>query len=276
MNSPIVFGKNGQLAKCLKDLNPDFHFLGKEDLDIADLNQLEDFLKEKKPEVILNLAAYTNVDEAEEERELTEIINAKAVGLMAKHTKYFIHISTDYVFSGDSDKAYKETDSTDPVNFYGKSKLAGENMALNNNPKTIILRTSWLYSEYGKNFLNTMIRLASERAKIKVVNDQIGSPTYAGDLASVILKITENIKEFPKGIYHYTNKGSTSWHGFASEIMKQIQAETEVEAIPSKDYPTKANRPKFSLLSTKKIENTLEIEIPEWKESLKKCLKKRF
>lgn len=276
----MVTGANGQvgmefrtLAAAERDL--EFTFVTKESLPIDDLVALTTFFEENSFEVCINCAAYTAVDKAETETQEAMQINAIAVehlaALCKRHHIHFIHFSTDYVFNGLASIAYVETDKTDPVNFYGETKLKGEQAALQNNEATIIIRTSWVYSSHGKNFVKTMLRLMAERSSIGVVSDQWGSPTYAADLANAVIAIIKS-DIFTPGIYHYCNKGIINWHQFASAIAEMTESNCSVQAINTEAYPTAAKRPAYSALSTDKIEDNFHIIIPEWKESLKQCL----
>ena len=227
----------------------------------------------------MNCAAYTDVNKAEEEFASADEVNHLAVknlGLIAKkHQLKLIHISTDYVFDGNSSIPYKESDSTNPQNAYGISKLNGEKALLEINPgNSMIIRTSWLYSEFGNNFVKTMLRLSAEKEQISVVSDQIGSPTYAKDLALAILQIIPEINNNATQIYHYANKGTCSWFQFASAIIELAQQNCEVLPIPSSAFKTKAKRPKYSLLDTDKIQHTFNLEIPNWEDSLRECVLK--
>jgi len=247
-------------------------------LPLGDQLVLEKYFSEKNIYYCINCAAYTFVDKAEEEKKLAFEINSHAVRDLARTCKKYktqlIHISTDYVFNGNSKTTYTEFDKSDPVNVYGQSKLQGENFALENNPRTIIIRTSWLYSSYGKNFVKTMIRLMNEKESIQVVNDQVGSPTYAADLAKAIIKIIEE-NELPKpGIYHYCNKGIISWYDFANAIKQILKSDCKINPITTVDFPTAAKRPVNSGLNTTKIEKQFGITIPGWNESLVKCMEK--
>ncbi len=277
----IVTGANGQLGLTIKDISeqyPDyrFRFFSKEELPVDQVATVQDIFRELKPSFCINCAAYTAVDLAETNRETAFRINAEAAGHLAAACKStdtrFIHISTDYVFDGNTNKPYKENDSIDPVNLYGASKAGGEQLALTNNPDSIIIRTSWVYSRHGKNFVKTMLHLMGSRDEIKVVADQTGAPTYAGDLAAAIMKIITQGADKP-GIYHYSNKGSTTWYEFASAIREIAGKQCRIQPIPSSDYPTPARRPAFSLLDTGKIESTYGITIPGWRDSLEKCMK---
>lgn len=297
-NIVLVSGKNGQLGKELQDASPNdadhkYIFFDREALNIADETALQQAFEKYKPSFFINCAAYTAVDKAETEKEQAYTINAKAVGNIAKqchqsNTK-LIHVSTDYVFDGNGTSPYKTEDKTDPVNYYGETKLSGEQLAINNNPNTIVIRTSWVYSKYGNNFVKTMLRLMKERKEINVVSDQLGSPTYAKDLAEAILKVvssewlviseknlneaTENSKpKTQNSIYHFSNEGIISWYDFAVAIRDNKQLDCIVNPIPTSAYPTPAKRPAYSGLDKSKIANTFNIQLKDWKESLYECL----
>lgn len=275
----LVTGANGQLGSSLKSLAPNypnftFYFTDKNELDITKIRKIEEFVSKNKIQLIINCAAYTNVDKAEGEFPLANEINHLAVenlGVVSKDNNIrLIHISTDYVFDGTLEKPYVETDKTNPTNNYGITKLKGEEALLKLNPEnSIIIRTSWLYSLYGNNFVKTMMRLGKEKETINVVSDQIGSPTNASDLAKAILQIIPLIESKRVEIYHYSNSGVCSWFQFAKEIMRISKSDCKVEPILSKDYNSKAPRPNFSILNTEKIQNTFNVEVPEWKTSLR-------
>jgi dTDP-4-dehydrorhamnose reductase len=280
MKRILVTGANGQLGKELRDITPsypevNFLFLSREDLPIHHYELVRNTFDGFKPDYCINCAAYTAVDKAEQEAELAYIVNSESVGILAAVSKIhdckFIHISTDYVFAGDSPVPYKESDATGPVSVYGKSKLAGENEAVTQNPNAIIIRTSWVYSFYGNNFVKTMIRLMKERNEISVVSDQIGSPTWAADLALFIMHVIE-FPEWKQGVYHFSNLGEISWYDFAVEIKKLIQSNCIVHPIPTSAYPTPAKRPAFSLLDKTKIKSVFGYEPPSWKPSLEQCV----
>lgn len=278
----LVTGANGQLGSELNVLSSNYPqyewiFANRNQVTLNDLDILEIQLNSIQPDVIFNCGAYTAVDKAETEKEQAFTINHLAVELIAKYTQKnnakLIHISTDYVFDGSSSIALAEEEETNPINIYGASKRAGEIACLKENPSSIIIRTSWVYSKFGNNFVKTMQRLMQERDTINVVKDQIGSPTYAADLAQAMI----NILEFPEwisGIYNYSNEGEISWYEFALSIKELGGYICNVEGIPSISYPTPAKRPAFSLLDKKKIKATYNLEIPNYKESLKKCLYK--
>lgn len=263
--------------RLLESKYPDFNFVfaNRTQLQIEDENAVNHFFADHIFFACINCAAYTAVDKAESEQEEAMKINALAVGTLAAACKssrsHFIHFSTDYVFNGEGSNPYKETDATDPVNLYGKTKLQGEHAALANNPEALIIRTSWVYSRYGNNFVKTMLRLMSEKESIGVVADQYGSPTYAADLADAVMQILGKSNFIP-GIYHYCNEGIISWHQFAEAIKEIGKFSCLVNAIPTSAYPTPAKRPRYSALDTQKIRNNFEIDIPHWKESLDKRL----
>ena len=290
----LVLGKNGQLGRSIHKLvntdtkidnnqhSNDFIFIDREGLDLSSESNIGHYFDSNdKFDIIINCAAYTQVDKAEQEVELANQINHLAVKQLAsianKQQAKLIHISTDYVFDGESDKPYTETDTPNPINVYGKTKLAGEKTLQAVMPmNAIIIRTSWLYSEYGNNFVSTMLRLGEERGEISVGNDQIGSPTYATDLAKIILHIikTKEFKEMGQvaQIYHYSNKGKCSWHEFAKEIFKIVEVSCKVNPIATQQYPTPANRPMNTIMSTDKIIQKFNINIIPWQESLARCL----
>lgn len=278
----LVTGSNGQLGKELQQLAPafpqyEFIFPGREDLPIHHFEMVRHYFDLYHPAWVINCAAYTAVDRAESEKDLAFQVNAEAVGVLAaicrKHATKLIHISTDYVFDGQSNQPYKEEDATAPQSVYGASKLEGERQAREFNPDCIILRTSWVYSEFGKNFVKTMLKLMGERDQVSVVNDQLGCPTYAADLAAAILTIISSAKWEP-GIYHYCNEGVISWYDLAVAI-KEISGSTcVVHPIPTSDYPTPAKRPAWSVLDCSKIRKTYGITPHPWRQSLEACIQK--
>jgi dTDP-4-dehydrorhamnose reductase len=283
----LVTGANGQLGKELKELSSsfpefDFIFLSRTDLPIHHYEMVRDYFKVYKPSFFINCAAYTAVDRAEQEKDLAMQVNGESVGVLAAICKEndcrFIHVSTDYVFDGNATEPYTEDSPTNPQSAYGASKLEGEKQALQFNSDTIIIRTSWVYSEFGKNFVKTMMKLMSEKKEISVVNDQTGSPTYALDLAEAILTIVANSsaqsKNWKPGIYHYSNSGVISWYEFAVAIKEITGVDCVIHPIPTSSYPTPAKRPVYSVLNTKKIQQEFGIVIPEWKQSLAKCMPK--
>ncbi len=276
----LVTGANGQLGKELQLLEkkwPSFRFLflSREDLPIHHFELVRNFFKASKPSVLINCAAYTAVDKAEQEPLLARQVNAEAVGVLAAvcaaNQCRFIHISTDYVFDGTATSPYKEQDLTAPQSVYGQSKLEGERQALLANPQTVIIRTSWVYSSFGKNFVKTIIRLLQDKPQISVVQDQLGSPTFAADLANAILQIISSNNWIP-GIYNYSNSGIISWYQFAQEIGKLVGSSTPIKGISTAEYPTPAKRPAWSVLDTSKIVSTYGVTIKDWKESLGQCI----
>jgi dTDP-4-dehydrorhamnose reductase len=285
----LVTGSNGQLGKELQVLAPGFAdyrfvFASKEDLNIADTASIQKYFSEHAIDFCINCAAYTAVDKAESEQESAFFINATSVAILASICKenntQLIHISTDYVFDGSASNPYKETDKTNPVSFYGKSKLRGEEWAIQDAPSTIIIRSAWLYSSFGNNFVKTMLRLMKEKENlpadrhgINVVSDQFGCPTYAADLAIAIMQIiTSNHSKENPGIYHYTNAGITNWYEFALAIKKLTGSNCTVNPITTAEYPTAAKRPAYSVLDNAKIKDTFGLTIPDWEISLQKCL----
>jgi dTDP-4-dehydrorhamnose reductase len=280
----LITGANGQLGMELKSLGNKFPNLklfrtDRRSLNILDFEESEQYVLKNKIDVMVNCAAYTDVNKAEEQFELADEVNHLAVknlGLIAKkHNIKLIHISTDYVFEGNSSIPYKETDATNAQNAYGISKLMGEKALLEINPgNSMIIRTSWLYSEFGNNFVKSMLRLSSEKENISVVSDQIGSPTYAKDLALSILQIIPEMASEDIQIYHYANKGQCSWFDFASAIMKIAQQNCIILPITSADFKSKVKRPKYSLLNTEKTQHTFNLDIPYWEDALKECLSK--
>ena len=280
MKKILVTGATGQLGSELKVLSENYSqyewfFADRNQVSLDNLAVLKNQLEAIQPNVILNSAAYTAVDKAESEPELADTVNNLAVGIIAQYANdnkvKLIHISTDYVFDGTSSVALTEEAITEPINIYGASKRAGELSCLEANPNSVIIRTSWVYSNFGNNFVKTMQRLLKERDTIGVVNDQIGSPTYAADLAQVMIDILNADKWIP-GIYNYSNEGEISWYEFVLAIQEIGGYTCEVNGIPSSSYPTPAKRPSFSLLDKSKIKAVFRINVPHYKESLKKCL----
>ena len=279
----LVTGSNGQLGSEIKELSShykyNFFFTERGSLDIANSKSISDFIEFNNINSILNCAAYTAVDKAEEDVSNADKINHLAIENLAQISKEkkikLIHISTDYVFDGKNYKPYNEDDGTNPNGVYGKTKLAGENAMQEINPlDSIIIRTSWVYSSFGNNFVKTMLRLGKERDSLGVIFDQVGTPTYARDLAKAILDILPNIKNKKVEIYNYSNEGVLSWYDFSKEIMKMAKIDCQINPIETKAYPTPATRPHFSLLNKTKIKNKFNIFIPYWKDSLDECLKK--
>ena len=280
----LVTGCNGQLGSCLRrvlerDSDIDAIYTDYEDLDITDREAVERYLLDTRPDVIVNCAAYTAVDKAETEEIAAAALNTLAVGNLGEAAvrsgSKVIHISTDYVFSGQGFRPYEENDEPYPQGIYGRTKLEGEGLLSSFCKNAIIIRTAWLYSEYGRNFVKTMLTLADTKPEINVVADQIGSPTYAGDLAEAIYAILKSDKWTP-GIYHFTNEGVASWYDFTKAIMEIAGKDVKVNPIPTSAYPTPAKRPLYSVLSKAKIKNTYGLQIPYWRESLERMLNGEF
>ncbi len=280
----LVTGANGQLGSSLRDIAADFPqyefiFLSKEDLPIHHADRLQHYFSLNHPQWLINCAAYTAVDKAEMEKVLAMEVNGEAPGVMAAITKKnncgFIHISTDYVFDGNASSPYKIDHPVSPQNEYGRTKLEGENQALHINPETILIRSSWIYSEHGHNFVKTMMRLLKEKESIRVVNDQMGSPTYARDLAEAIMQIiSSGITPARPSIYHFSNKGIISWYEFAMAIKELSGSNCMIHPVPSSAYPTLAKRPFYSALDNSHIEQEQGVELNDWKWSLKNCMKR--
>ncbi len=287
MSKVLVTGGNGQLGQCLRSISNDLEnieliFTDVNELDICKLEELKDFLAYNSFDYLINCAAYTAVDKAEQEKTMARELNAEAVKNIAiaaaENQVKIIHISTDYVFDGKTYKPYLETDFAVPESHYGQTKLLGEKYLMEYQAKSMIIRTAWLYSEFGNNFVNTMIKLGNERDQLRIVADQVGTPTYAVDLAQAILtiitKIENKAKAFIPGIYHYSNEGVCSWYDFTLNIHQMMGIECKVSPIESIEYPTAAPRPYYSVLNKNKIKTTYKLTIPYWISSLEKCLKK--
>lgn len=285
VDSLLVVGANGQLARAFKQLRPDAQFLDRSMADLAFPNMLSDALAQYNPSVLINAAAYTQVDKAESEEERATKINGESVAVMAEfcaHRKIpLVTFSTDYVFDGSGQKPWTELDSPAPLNAYGRSKLAGEKALELSACNYLLFRTSWVYDAEGKNFVNTILRLSCEREELRIVDDQIGAPTYAPHLAKATLNALENAANetfFPTGIYHLCNSGLTTWHGFATAIVEQakrmgfpIKVHT-IHPIPTKEYPVPASRPLNSRLDCSKALSMLGISLPDWQEGLIACM----
>jgi len=276
----LVIGSDGQLGLEFQKISKSYNSLSWffstiKNLDLSKLDTISSLLSNINPSIIINCAAYTGVDKAESEPKLANTINYNAVDIISKWTrdnyKKLIHFSTDYVFDGKSKIPLSENSKTKPVNEYGRSKLKGEVACLKNDPNSIVIRTSWLYSSFGKNFVKTIIDLMKKNNSVKVVNDQIGSPTYANDLAKVVMYIIMNSKN-KSGLYHYSNNGEISWFEFARSIRELYNLNCEIVGVYSKEFKTPAKRPKYSLLNKSKIKSTFNIEIPDYKQSLKRCI----
>lgn len=280
MKNTIVFGASGQLGTCLQTIASrkeikNIIFLPEQEADILDLQKLKTVFETYQPAYIINCAAYTAVDKAEDEVELARKINKTGAQNLAQYCKNYgatmVHVSTDFVFEGNHPNLLVETDIAQPINIYGLTKLEGEQDIEAILPQHFIIRTSWLYSEYGNNFVKTMLKLGAERDELKIIGDQIGTPTYAIDLADAILTIIASQKE-NYGIYHYSNEGVTSWYDFAKGIFDISKTDVKVLPIRTAEYPTKAIRPLFSVMDKSKIKNTFGLEIPYWRDSLIKCI----
>jgi len=279
----LVIGKNGQLGLSIYKIiesyshNHKFTFIGRSDIDLSQKNSIYNYFKDRNFDVIINCAAYTAVDVAESESELANLVNNKAVGFMAEIVNemksILIHISTDYVFDGKNNNSYNEMDQTNPINVYGKTKLLGENKIKSlMSENAIIIRTSWLYSHHGKNFVDSILKNASKKKTLNVINDQFGSPTYANDLVEVILKIIESLAsgKYNKKtqIYHFSNEGNSSWFDFACEIVRLAKIDCTINPINSNQYPVVAKRPKNTSLNIEKITKEFDLDAKHWKTSL--------
>jgi len=283
MPNILVTGSNGQLGSELREIvdntssDSNFFFTGSAELDISKTKDMLDFVQKNDIQTIINCAAYTAVDKAEDDTENANNINhlaVKDIAQICKNNKInLIHISTDYVFNGENYKPYIEDDLTSPNSLYGQTKLDGENAILAINPSnSIIIRTSWVYSSYGSNFMKTMLRLGKERDELAVIFDQVGTPTYAKDLAQVILDIVPQLANKQVEIYHYSNEGVCSWYDFAKSIFALSHINCQINPIETTDYPTPAKRPHYSLLNKAKIKKQFTLTIPYWEDSLKQCL----
>jgi len=276
----LITGAYGQLGNEIKLQSENypgwqFVFTDVDSLDITDENAVKQYFSANNFDFVINCAAYTAVDKAESDFDTAQKVNALAPKLLAKYSKStgakLIHVSTDYVFAGDAHLPYEESDAVAPNGAYGKTKLEGEQNCQTENPETVIVRTAWLYSAFGNNFVKTMLRLGKEKDELAVVYDQVGSPTYAGDLAEAILKIVDN-ENFVPGIYHFSNEGVASWFDFAKAIFEMSGITCKVNPVLSDQFPSPTKRPHYSVLNKTKIRQTYSIEIPYWKDSLKKCL----
>ena len=283
----LITGSNGQLGSEIKELASDYEnlecvFKDLPELDICDAEVLNTFIIDQQINAVINCAGYTAVDKAEEEALIAQKVNSEGVLNLANALKKvdgkLIHISTDYVFDGNHSQPYKESDPVNPIGVYGQTKRAGELAVLNSSIDAIVIRTSWLYSMYGNNFVKTMLRIGNNKKSIQVVSDQLGTPTYAKDLAKTCLDIlsdagSTNISK--KGsLYHYSNEGVTSWYDFATAIMEISNIDCKVIPIETKDYPTEARRPMYSVLDKSKIKSDFKVTIPHWRDSLANCIKK--
>lgn len=280
MKKILVTGANGQLGQCLQKISSQFEefefiFTDSETLDITNKEEVNDFFWQNAPDFCINAAAYTAVDLAETDIEKAFLVNADGAENLAEacaeNNAQFIHVSTDYVFDGENNLAYTEEDFTNPLGVYGASKLAGDELALEVNPCSVILRTSWVYSEFGKNFVKTMLNLFATKEELSIVADQFGQPTNANDLAEAIMKIIKSGKITP-GIFNFSNLGRISWFDFAEKIAELSDAKIKLNAIETSQYPTPAKRPKNSVLDLDKISKTYAIQLKSWEESLEDCV----
>ena len=283
MTNILVTGSNGQLGSELKDISGSyeygFYFTNRDELNILNKEDVEKFVHINNINIIINCAAYTAVDKAEDDSENADLVNHIAVESLAQVAKNnkikLVHISTDYVFDGTNYKPYVEDDVVSPNGVYGQTKLDGELAMIDVNPlNSVIIRTSWVYSSFGANFVKTMLRLGKEKDSLGVIFDQVGTPTYARDLAKAILEIAPKLSNEKVEVYNYSNEGVLSWYDFAKEIMKMAKIECQVNPIETKEYPTPAKRPHYSLLNKNKIKKEYNLAIPYWKDSLDNCLKK--
>lgn len=284
MHNILVTGANGQLGNemRLRGANSANRYLFTDiaELDITDAEAIGQCVADNKIDIIVNCAAYTNVEKAEEQEAMADLLNNRAAGNLAAAAKQagatLIHISTDYVFRGSGNLPCREQEPTDPLGVYGRTKLAGEQAIIGSGAKHLIFRTAWLYSEFGNNFLKTMLRLTAERETLNVVFDQVGTPTYAGDLADVIFGIIETDRHLGnEGIYHYTNEGVCSWYDFATEIAAAVGHDNcRIHPCHSSEFPSKVQRPAFSVLDKSKVKHTFDLEIPHWRQAMIRCLQK--
>lgn len=278
----LVTGANGQLGNELRILLEQ-HFPGQalytdiDDLDLTDAKAVQAYVANNEITHIINCAAYTAVDKAEEDKLQCAAVNVDAVKNIAMAADAngikVIHISTDYVFDGTAHRPYRESDKVNPISQYGTTKRKGETSLLALAPESIIIRTSWLYSPFGHNFVKTILRLADEQKELRIVSDQIGTPTYAADLAQAIVKVLQS-HQWVEGIYHFADEGACSWYDFAKSIVRQAGKDTRITPIPSEDYPTPASRPYYSILDKSRIKATYGVTIPHWEDSLADCLKR--
>jgi len=282
MDKILVIGAGGQLGQCLKTVASrrgltEIVFPSETDANILNQDGLQALLSKEQPAFVINCAAYTAVDKAEDEVDLAKAVNETGAANLAiacaAHGSTLIHVSTDFVFEGNEVKLLLEDDIAQPINVYGQTKLDGEKAVIALLKSHFILRTSWLYSEYANNFVKTMLKLGADRDELNIIADQVGTPTYAIDLANAIFDIIESDSE-AYGIYHYSNEGVTSWFDFASAIFEISETTVKVNPIPGSAYPTKATRPAFSVMDKSKIKNTFNLTIPYWRNSLVACIQK--
>lgn len=279
----LLFGSGGQLGKRIKNFAPkdiQLTALTRNDVDLADSRAIKQLISDHRPDAVINAAAYTAVDVAETDQSVAHQVNTIAAGVMAEACNnidaLMVHYSTDYVFDGNASVPYTEQAQTNPLGVYGRTKLAGEQAVIQGNSRHLIFRTSWVYDASGKNFLTTMLRLAADRDEISVVNDQFGSPTTTQALAQASFSVLKKVvadSDFPMGIYHMSCDGLTSWYQFAQEIFDQTETEINLIGIPTTDYPTPAQRPKYSALDNSKLEASFGVRLPKWDIALQQCLK---
>lgn len=282
MNNILITGGDGQLGLEIKQIHKEykykFYFQNKTELDVSNSIDMENFIKLNQINVIINCAAYTNVNKAEEEKDIAFKVNHLAVEKIALLSKKYniklIHVSTDYVFNGKNYLPYTEEDTEAPINVYGSSKLAGDKSIININPmNSIIIRTSWIFSSFGHNFVKSILKLSHEKDKLEIIYDQVGTPTYAGDLARVILDIIPKIDNQSVEVYNYSNEGVVSWYDFAKSIVGLVGENCKIIPIESSEYKTSAKRPYYNVLNKKKIKQKFNLDIPYYRDSLIKCLK---
>ena len=276
MPNLLITGAQGQLGTELRNIlseQPNIFYTDRDELDITDEKAVREYIERHNIDTVINCAAYTAVDKAEDEPDLANAVNNIGAGILAKYANTIIHISTDYVFDGTGHLPYKPEDTTNPVSVYGRTKLAGERAVMANAETAIIIRTAWVYSPYGSNFVKTMLRLGKERDTLNVVSDQIGSPTYAKDLAQAIVQIMPQIKQGTKQIVHYTNEGICSWYDFATAIMEEAGLTCKVTPITTSEYVTKATRPAYSVLDKRQIRADFSIKNRHWRGALRDCMR---
>ena len=285
MHNILVTGSNGQLGNEFrlvveeKDKVNNYYYTDVADLDITNKNNVSNFFVENNIDIVVNCAAYTNVDKAEDDKEKADLINHIGPKNLAEVCRdrnvFFIHISTDYVFDGTKNTPYKETDETKPLGVYGETKQRGEYAIINSGCEYVIIRTSWLYSSFGNNFLKTMQKLTAEKESLNIVFDQVGTPTYAHDLANAIYTIFQKSDnaDIKNQVYHYSNEGVCSWYDFAVAINETFGHNCKIQPCHSNEFPSKVTRPNFSVLDKSKIKSALEIEVPYWKDSMLACIK---
>lgn len=276
MPNILITGSKGQLGTELKKRLGDragVFYTDREELDITDEQAVRQYIEQNHIDMVINCAAYTAVDRAEDEPGQAEAVNHLGARYLARHGRHIIHISTDYVFDGTAHLPYKPEDKTNPVSVYGKTKLSGEKAVLDEAQTALIIRTAWVYASEGRNFVHTMLRLGRERDRLTVVADQIGSPTHAGDLTQAIIQILPQVKTGTKTIHHYTNEGVCSWYDFAAAIIEEAGLDCKIDPIETWQYPTKAKRPVYSVLNKAGIRKAYGIAIRHWREALRDCIR---